>query len=122
MALSFFLEINNADSLAKQIMAMTDVSLIAEKIQEVREEMMRAGLWAATTPEWVGHYEKRNFATVEDFNEWLQFIYLPNLKTDKAWKKEGHEKDYIAPQAIKFFGEDIKRGKLLQLLIELDSL
>ncbi len=101
---------------------MTDVSLIAEKITEVKEEMKRVGLWATTTPAWVLHYGRRSIATGEDFSEWLQFIYLPNQKTETVWKKGGHERDYIAPQATKFFGSDIKKGRLLQLLIELDSL
>jgi len=34
-----------------------------------------------------------------------------------AFEKRSH----IVPQAIKFFSEDVKKGKLLQLLIELDA-
>jgi hypothetical protein len=33
----------------------------------------------------------------------------------------GSEK-YIVPQAVKFFSDDVQKGKLLQLLIELDGL
>ena len=32
------------------------------------------------------------------------------------------EKKLIMPIAIQYFGDDVKKGKLLQLLIELDSL
>jgi hypothetical protein len=32
------------------------------------------------------------------------------------------EKKMIVPHAIKFFGDDVKKGKLLQILIEIDSL
>ena len=95
---------------------MIEVSLTAEKITEVKEEMKRVGVWVAATPAWVFHYGRRNIASGEDFCEWLQFIYLPNRKN------EVHTRDYIAPQATKFFGNDIKKRKLLQLLIELDSL
>jgi uncharacterized protein YqcC (DUF446 family) len=101
---------------------MTEVSLITEKITEVKNEMKRVGLWATTTPAWVLQYGKRNITTGEGFSEWLQFIYLPNRKTEMTWKKEEYTRDYIAPQATKFFGGDINKGKLLQLLIELDSL
>jgi hypothetical protein len=34
----------------------------------------------------------------------------------------GTAENYIVPQAMKFFGDDMQKGKLLQLLIELDSL
>jgi len=101
---------------------MTDTSLIAEKIAEVKNEMKRMGLWSTITPVWVMHYEKSSMTSGDSFCEWLQFIYLPNRKTLLAWKKENDDRDYIAPQATAFFGEDIKKGKLLQLLIELDSL
>lgn len=101
---------------------MTEISLIAEKITEVKEEMKRVGLWASITPVWVLQYSKRSITTGEGFSEWLQFIYLPNRKTDTTWKKEEYTRDYIAPQATKFFGGDRNKEKLLQLLIELDSL
>jgi uncharacterized protein YqcC (DUF446 family) len=101
---------------------MTAISLIAEKVSEVKEEMKRVGLWSATTPAWVLQYGKRSITTSEGFCEWLQFIYLPNRKTDMVMKNKDAGSDYIAPQASRFFSEDIKRGKLLQLLIELDSL
>lgn len=101
---------------------MIEISLVAEKINEVKEEMKRVGLWATVAPAWVQHYGKRSITTGEDFCEWLQFIYLPNRKTVTAWKNKENERDYIAPQATKYFESDIKKGKLLQLLIELDSL
>lgn len=101
---------------------MNDINLIAGKVKEVKEEMKLLGLWSAVTPAWVMHYGKRNITTGEDFSEWLQFIYLPNRKMNTAWSDIGKERDYIAPQATKFFSDDVKKGRLLQLLIELDSL
>ena len=101
---------------------MTDINLIEEKIKEVKEEMRKASVWKDEIPAWVRHFEKRTISTGEDFSEWLQFIYLPNRKLQASGKKDNNEKNYIAPQAIKFFGEDVKKGKLLRLLIELDSL
>ena len=101
---------------------MTDVNLIEKKIEEVKVEMRKTSGWKDEIPEWVKHFEKRTISTGEDFSEWLQFIYLPNRKLQACGKRDSTEKDYIAPQAIKFFGEDIRKGKLLRLLIELDSL
>jgi hypothetical protein len=48
----------------------------------------------------------------------LQFIYLPNYRTASSQDN----KRLIVPQAVRFFGEDVKKGKLLQLLIELDAI
>jgi hypothetical protein len=33
-----------------------------------------------------------------------------------------YDASYVVPQAIHYFGDDIKKGKLLELLIELDAL
>jgi uncharacterized protein YqcC (DUF446 family) len=89
-----------------------------EKITEIRSELKAAGLWKKKIPAWVTDYEEKIIADENDFAEWLQFIYLPNCATVNVMDK----KTYIVPQAMKFFGEDVKKGKLLQLLIELDAL
>lgn len=101
---------------------MTDILLITEKINEVQEEMKRMGVWKNETPAWVKEFEKRIITTGEDFSEWLQFVYLPNRIQEAESRYQLIEKIYIVPQAVKFFKSDIKKGKLLQLLIELDSL
>jgi uncharacterized protein YqcC (DUF446 family) len=90
---------------------MTETFLITEKINEVIEEMKKTGVWENETPPWV-----------KEFSEWLQFVYLPNRMQEAASNRWVIEKKYIVPQAVKFFGNDVKKGKLLQLLIELDSL
>ncbi len=101
---------------------MTGTFLIAGKINEVRAEMKRTGLWKMEIPAWVKEFEKRTITNREDFSEWLQFVYLPNRVQEAESRPPVMEKIYIVPQAVKFFGSDIKKGKLLQLLIELDSL
>ena len=101
---------------------MTEALLIAEKIKEVRDEMRSTGLWKKEVPAWVKEFEKRMITNREDFSEWLQFVYLPNRVQETESRQPVLEKIYIVPQAVKFFGNDIKKGKLLQLLIELDSL
>ncbi len=101
---------------------MTETILIAEKINEVREEMRKTGTWKNSLPEWVKEFGKRRTDAGDDFNEWLQFIYLPNMLLEVENKQQRPEKIFIVPQAVQFFGSDIQKGKLLQLLIELDSL
>lgn len=92
--------------------------MAAQKIKEINDELKMAGLWKKQPPAWVNEYAERKIATEEDFAGWLQFVYLPNA----VQQCSGSERKFIAPQAMKFFGEDVKKGKLLQLLIELDSL
>jgi uncharacterized protein YqcC (DUF446 family) len=90
---------------------------LTEKIAEVYEELKRTSLWQNEVPEWVHHYQKEPQTQVE-FSEWLQFVFLPNKVQGNKLIDFGN----IAPQAVKFFGNDIQRGRLLQLLVELDSL
>ena len=90
---------------------------LAEKIAEVYEELRRTSLWKADVPEWVHQYKKIPDTQVE-FSDWLQFIFLPN-------KVQGNGTVIaagIAPQAMRFYGIEVSKGKLLQLLVELDSL
>ena len=95
------------------------VTTIAEqKIKEIMNELMKAGLWKKQIPKWVMEYDEKSIKNEQDFLEWLQFIYLPNCLNVTALDKRTH----IVPQAMKFFGEDVKKGKLLQLLIELDAI
>ena len=96
--------------------------LISGKIQEVKEEMLRTGLWKKTAPAWVAEYGQQQLNSEHDFSEWLQFVYLPNFFQQVETRAIVLQKNFIVPQAMKFFGEDVKKGKLLQLLIELDSL
>lgn len=96
---------------------MSEVRELNEKINEVREELKRHGFWKKNIPAWVIDYEKKEISNHQDFTEWLQFVYLPNMLEQKT--VHGIP---VALQAKKYFSEDMRKGKLLQLLIELDSL
>lgn len=101
---------------------MNAMDLITEKVNRVKDEMKNNGLWKKEIPAWVSEYEEKNPVTDHDFSEWLQFVYLPNLLQQAENNGAMLRKKNIVPQAINFFGEDMKKGKLLQLLVELDSL
>ncbi len=101
---------------------MTPTILLTEKVKEVREEMQKAGLWKKVPPPWVNDFGQRNIVSRGDFGVWLQFVYLPNRIQEAAGGVRNNGSSLIVPQALQFFGDDIKKGKLLQLLIELDSL
>lgn len=103
-------------------MAAKTSSPIAEKVTELCEELKRTGFWQARQPDWVLHYRFPETVMETGFCEWLQFIYLPNLWQQAQHQRAFGPKENIAPQAVKFFGNELRQGKLLQLLIELDSL
>jgi uncharacterized protein YqcC (DUF446 family) len=100
---------------------MVMISDITDKVAELKTEMKRIGLWKKHVPYWVNEFAQSNIKTEQDFAEWLQFVYLPNMMQVENRSSMGTEK-YIVPQAIQFFGVDVQKGELLQLLIELDSL
>jgi uncharacterized protein YqcC (DUF446 family) len=100
---------------------MVMTSAITDKITELKAEMKKIGLWKKQVPYWVNEFRQTTIKTEQDFAEWLQFVYLPNMMQVENRSSMGAEK-YIVPQALQFFGDDMQKGKLLQLLIELDSL
>jgi uncharacterized protein YqcC (DUF446 family) len=94
---------------------------IIDKTNELEEELKSTGLWKKNTPAWVEGFDDSFNSSKADFAEWLQFVFVPNhLLKNKNISVE--EKNFLVPHAIKFFGNDVKKGKLLQILIELDSL
>ena len=101
---------------------MTGDVEVKEKIKELREELKRNGLLKKIMPEWVMDYEKQDINSHQDFADWLQFVYLPNILEQSEEHQAGIHKTYVDLQAHKFFAIEISKGKLLQLLIELDSL
>jgi uncharacterized protein YqcC (DUF446 family) len=101
---------------------MSEERELKEKISEVKEELKKTGLLKLKSPGWVTDFENKEISSHQDFADWLQFIYLPNLVQKNDSLENVISKNYVALQARKFFSEDVKKGKLLQLLIELDSL
>jgi uncharacterized protein YqcC (DUF446 family) len=100
---------------------MVMMNAITDKVTELKTEMKRIGLWKKQVPYWVNEFTQSNIKTEQDFAEWLQFVYLPNMMQLENRSSMGAEK-YIVPQAVQFFGADVQKGELLQLFIELDSL
>lgn len=101
---------------------MTGSNLVHEKVQEIIDEMKLTGLWSLHSHKLTTDHQLHQAASTQEFLEWLQFIYLPTLHTSAGNHSILHAKTYVAPQAARFFGSNIRMGKLLQLLIELDAL
>lgn len=111
-----------ANSFGVQTAKMPAEEPIADKIGEIQAEMQRIGLWNPHQPAWVNHYSLDEGLTEAKFSEWLQFIYLPNLLRQAHGHQSVALKENVTPQAVKFFSDEVKQGKMLQLLVELDSL
>lgn len=97
-------------------------SLIIDKINELEQEMKIRRLWLSETPGFANYFEEKTFSDGKDFAQWLQYVFIPNHKKSITFHSNEADKKFIVLQAMKFFGKDIMNGKLLQLLIEIDSL
>ncbi|WP_462221088.1 YqcC family protein [Ferruginibacter sp.] len=94
---------------------------ITAKTMELEEELKATGLWQTNMPAWVHWYDDNRSITKTDFAQWLQFVFIPN-HLHKNKMIPAAEKNLLVPHAIKYFGTDVKKGKLLQILIEIDAL
>ena len=96
-------------------------STLIDKTGKLEQELKNTGLWQKDMPAWVHGYDDSTNMAATNFAQWLQFVFIPNhLQKNKALA--ANEKKLIVPHAIKFFGNDLQKGKLLQILIEIDSL
>jgi uncharacterized protein YqcC (DUF446 family) len=93
------------------------VSLAADLENAMRAE----DLWLNQLPGWVQGFQTGNAVLQTDFAQWLQFVFIPNHLHSNRQVPQA-EKNLIVPQAMKFFGNDVRKGKLLRILIEIDAL
>ncbi len=99
---------------------MQERGTINNLILELKGEMERTGLWLQTTPNWVNDFDEDHFFQT-DFAQWLQFVFVPNqLQKNRQDVRKPHS--LLVPRALKYFGNDLQKGKLLQILIEIDGL
>ncbi len=105
-----------------QITMMTELADdIITKTTELENELKHAGLWQKDIPAWVHWFDEGGNIGKTDFTQWLQFVFIPNhLHKNKIIAAA--EKKLLVPHALKYFGNDLKKGKLLQILIEIDAL
>jgi uncharacterized protein YqcC (DUF446 family) len=97
------------------------VHTVAGKTIELEEELKALGLWQTNMPAWVNWYDEGGGVARSDFAQWLQYVFIPNhLHKNKIIPAA--EKKLLVPNAIKYFGDDVKKGKLLRILIEIDAL
>ncbi len=94
---------------------------IIDKLNELEEELKKEGLWKIEVPGRVYKAEGKIMESEDGFAEWLQFVFLPGqLSTTIKATADDNKKGIL--HAIKFFGNNAQKGKLLQILIEIDSI
>jgi len=84
------------------------------QIELIKDAMQEAGVWSKETPDWTKHYQDGHEF---DIWQWLQFIHLP-LRISGVIEHA----DYLAPQLRSYMHADPSHKKILQLVIELDSI
>ncbi|MEP6675646.1 MAG: YqcC family protein [Ferruginibacter sp.] len=94
---------------------------IIAKAMELEAALRAASMWQKEIPAWVHGFEGSSGMPAIDFAQWLQFVFIPNhLQQNSAIPVAG--KKLIVPHAVKYFGDDVKKEKILQLLIEIDAM
>ncbi|MFZ1678475.1 MAG: YqcC family protein [Saprospiraceae bacterium] len=88
--------------------------VLNNQINLIQNAMKKAGVWSTDTPDWIHTYPE-----VSNMNvwQWLQFIHLP-MRLNKTIKKS----DYLAPRISEHIKDNPERQRILQLIIELDSI
>ena len=84
------------------------------QINLIIEAMKQAGVWSNETPDWIRYY---NEGPIENIWQWLQFIHLPLRSSGII-----DQPKYLAPQLGNHTNSDPSKQKILQLIIELDSI
>lgn len=94
---------------------------ITQKITQLETELRQLGLWRKTIPAWITDYQPEKNTAMVDFSEWLQFIFIPNHISQAKGITMMH-KNLLVPMAVRHFGADVNKGRLLQILVEIDSM
>lgn len=84
------------------------------QINLIIEAMKQAGVWSNETPDWIRNY---NQGPIDNIWQWLQYIHLPMRLQGALYKP-----DYLAPQLSAYMNNAPDHEKILQLVIELDSI
>ena len=87
------------------------------KVLEIEQELKQLGLLRSEPPGWLQEFAETKQMDDNDFTDWLQFVYLPNCRKGVMFHQHN-----IVLQAKKFWKHDLQKGKLLQLLVELDGM
>ena len=93
---------------------------LTNKLYDLRYALEECGLWEHEIKSGIRITAIQATATGNDFAQWLQVCFF-NVGTQPLVQATA-EKRTVLLQAIKFFGTDKSKARLLQILIEVDAL
>lgn len=95
----------------------------ATQIAEIEAEMNRIGYWCAEPlPESAYDFHMAFAMDTMAFVQWLQFVFVPRVKSIIQQRGEFPASSQVGAQAIREFDSDPQAGRLVSLLCEFDSL
>lgn len=101
---------------------MPDQKTVVSKLEQIESEMRRTGLWQETPLEPEQYDFRAAFAgDTMTFAQWLQFIFIPNVRSAAASGKFPAS-SHVSAQAIREFDGMDQAPQLITLLSEFDAL
>ena len=101
---------------------MPDQQSVLSKIEDIESEMLRIGMWQEKPLEPEQYDFRAAFAgDTMTFAQWLQFIFIPNVKSAAASGKFPASSQ-VGVQAIREFDGMNEASRLITLLNEFDAL
>jgi uncharacterized protein YqcC (DUF446 family) len=102
---------------------MPAYSLVEKKLTAIEAEMRRIGLWQrAPLPEAAYTFQEAFAMDTMAFPQWLQFVFIPRVKSIVQARGEFPASSNVGTQAIREFDGYAAAAKLISLLGEFDEL
>ncbi len=98
-------------------------SLVEAKLFAIEAEMRRIGLWQSEPlPETAYAFQEPFAMDTMAFPQWLQFVFIPRVKSSLAAVGEFPSSSNVGTQAIREFDGYAEAARLVSLLCEFDAL
>jgi len=102
---------------------MPPYSVVEEKLAAIEAEMRRIGMWQSEPlPEAAYTFQEAFAMDTMAFTQWLQFVFIPRVKSILEAQGEFPSSSSIGTQAIREFDGYDEAGPLMSLLCEFDGL
>lgn len=109
--------------MSKKSSAVDLYSKVERKISGIEAEMKRIGYWSLEPPPDEAYSFQKAFAMdTMAFSQWLQFIFIPRVRSIIELKGDFPSESMVAAQAAREFEGDENASDLVTLLSEFDGL
>lgn len=97
-------------------------SSVLSQLERIENEMKHIGMWqeGPLAPEQFDFRAAFGMDTMS-FAQWLQFIFIPNVRT-AAWQNKFPAGSNVAAQAVREFDGNPEASQLIMLLSDFDAL